>query len=298
MEYTKPALTLGAQADRLIERGMKGDRGLIIQRLGTVSYYRLTGYWHPFRNADDTFKENTHFEEVWNRYAFDRRLRCLVLDAIERFEISLRTMLSYEHSHAYGPFAYAINSTSIVNPGGDHFKKFLEEVKLQKDRSRENFVTHFNDKYGDSHDYLPIWMATELMSYGTVMTLYNHCPDRIKNTIASDFGLPKKVFASWLLALNTVRNICAHHGRLWNRVLGVRPSIPKKIEYPDWHDPETIRSDKVYASLTFCRYIMKRVAPQSNWKQRLLVLLSDYPTVPRVSMGFPKDWENSPIWRD
>ena len=103
MKYAKPPLTLEQQADQLLPRGMVGDRDVMIARLRSVSYYRLSGYWFPFRNADDSFKPGTSFEAVWNRYVFDRRLRLLVMDAIERIEVAVRSQLAHHHSLHYRP---------------------------------------------------------------------------------------------------------------------------------------------------------------------------------------------------
>lgn len=91
MKYTKPPLTFEQQANLLSSRGMTGDRAQIVDRLAVVNYYRLSGYWHTFRQLpEQTFKPNTSFEKVWERYAFDRRLRFLVMDAVERVEVALR----------------------------------------------------------------------------------------------------------------------------------------------------------------------------------------------------------------
>lgn len=121
MRYAKPPRTLEEQADLLLSRGMKGDRAAMIARLAVVNYYRLSGYWHPFRNPGaDTFRPNTTFDSVWQRYAFDRRLRLLVMDAIERIEVAVRTRLAYCLAHQSGdPFAYA------TNPAARWFQRFL-----------------------------------------------------------------------------------------------------------------------------------------------------------------------------
>ena len=95
MQYAKPPLTFEQQADLLIQRGMSGDRDLLVARLSVVNYYRLSGYWHPFKGTGDQFQPGTSFDEVWNRYAFDRRLRLLAIDAIERVEVAVRARLAY-----------------------------------------------------------------------------------------------------------------------------------------------------------------------------------------------------------
>ena len=88
--YTKPPLTYIEQANLLLSRGLIADKNDLIKKLKAVSYYRLSGYWHPFRNPNDTFKPGTTLEEIWKRYTFDRQLRLLVIDAIERVEVSER----------------------------------------------------------------------------------------------------------------------------------------------------------------------------------------------------------------
>src|SRR5680860_130331 len=155
MKYEKPSLTLGQQADLLLSRGMAGDRNLMVERLGSVNYYRLSGYWHPFVDSKEQFEEGTSFETVWARYAFDRRLRLVVMDAIERVEIAIRTWLAYHHSQSYGPFAYATDPTTLSKLTARSRQDFLNRIKQETDRSKEDFVSHFRHKYGDSSDFLP-----------------------------------------------------------------------------------------------------------------------------------------------
>jgi len=92
-----------------------------------------------------------------------------------------------------------------------------------------------------------------------------------------------------------VRNICAHHSRLWNRELGIKPLIPDKM--PEWHAPISIPNNKVFGVLSICIYMLNRVAPNSQWKQRLKDLLAEYPLIPLNEMGFINDWEKHSIWR-
>ena len=64
------------QADKLLSRGLAADREELIYRLKDISYYRLSGYLHPFRQTgSDEGREGTHLRVVWDRYCFDRRLR-------------------------------------------------------------------------------------------------------------------------------------------------------------------------------------------------------------------------------
>jgi len=111
MRYTKPPLTFSQQADLLLSHGLTGDREVIISRLQAVNYYRLSGYWYPFKNPDGTIKSGITIENIWRRYVFDRRLRMHVMDGIERVEVAIRTDVVQWFFHKYGPFAYSTPST-------------------------------------------------------------------------------------------------------------------------------------------------------------------------------------------
>ena len=296
MRYEKPPLTFSQQADQLIARGLSADRSILIDRLKAVSYYRLSGYWYPFRNPEDSFKPGTTLDTIWKRYTFDRRLRLLVMDAIERVEVSVRTSLVYHHAHTHGAFGYT-NSTCLPNLKEEVYNEFLEKIATETEHSKEAFVSHFKDKYGDSHTHLPLWMASEVMTFGMLLTLFRGIATSIKQTIASEYKIPDRVLESWLRALNGVRNICAHHGRLWNRELGYKPTIPKKNKYPEWHEPVAISNNRVFAILTILKYFMNLIAPQSKWPERFDNLLSEYPEIPLRPMGFPENWQECSIWK-
>ena len=137
-------------------------------------------------------------------------------------------------------------------------------------------------------------MAVEVLTFGSVLTFHRGCHPDIRRELAKPFGVHDTVFDSWLLTLNAVRNICTHHARLWNRELGTKPKIPAKD--PAWNTPIKVPGDRVFAVLTICKWSLDRIAPQSGWGVRLRALLDESPAIPRVSMGFPMDWKQCPIW--
>lgn len=293
MEYTKPPLTFEEQADLLLHRGLIADRGILLARLRSVSYYRLSGYTFPFRDGGDTFRSGTTLDEVWARYTFDRRLRLMVMDAIERVEVCVRTELVYCLAHDQGAFGY-LDADNLPGMTADMHERFLDELRKEYKRSSETFIKHFRDSYGEPHELPPYWMITELMTFGTLLTLFRRSPATVKRRIAARFGVADKVLESWLGALNVVRNICAHHARLWNRELGFKPMIPKKD--PRWHDPVEIPDDRIFGILTILKYLLDDIAPQSEWPNRLADLQTCYPSIPMRSMGYPDAWESCPVW--
>jgi len=299
MKYEKPPLTFEQQADRLIQRGLIANRDFLIDRLKNVNYYRLSGYLYPYRQSEssDTFKPDTTFEKVWRRYTFDRRLRLIVMDAVERVEVSVRTQLIYALAHESGAFGYT-SKTTLSNLSDEEYFRLVEELKGESEHSREKFVEHFKNKYGDQHPDLPLWIVGEIMSFGCMLTMYRGASDNIKRTISAYYGIPAYVLTSWLKTINVLRNICAHHGRLWNRILGFRPLIPRENKYPQWHRPVEIPQDRIFGVLTILRYLLKIMAPNSKWKHRFLSLLEEYPEISRWSMGFSDNWQESLLWKD
>lgn len=297
MKYQKTAKTYEEQADLLIGRKMMGARSSIIEKLSTVNYYRLSGYWHPFQDqTTGDFKAGTTFDMIWDRYVFDRQLRLLTLDVIERIEVYLRSGLANAlATQDADPFAYLVNPSVLPGDKRSEHSEFVADIIRHYGRSKAEFVTHFSDKYGDSHSALPIWMAVETMTFGMMRQLFNASSPTVKCRLAASIGIHDKVLASWIEVLNIIRNMSAHHGRLWNRTMGIRPKIPQKD--PAWHTPIEIRNDRMFGILSICRYCLRRIAPQSKWQDRLEALFKSSPAIPIQNLGFPANWKSSPIWQ-
>jgi abortive infection bacteriophage resistance protein len=297
VKYTKAPLTFEQQADLLIARGLLADKTVLVTRLHEVNYYRLSAYWHPFRTPDtENLQSGTKWETVWRRYTFDRQLRLLVMDAIERVEVSTRTRIVNAFTLQHGPFGHTDGANL---PGISPFahREFMERLHVEQRRSKENFVRHFHEKY-TSETELPLWMACELMPFGMTLTLYQHLDKHIQVGIADAYHIPPKVLETWMRTLNYVRNICAHHGRLWNRELAIRPFIPRQHTNSAWHVPVDIAAaqHRLFSVLTLLRYMMAIIAPQSQWSHRFDALLAQYHDIPLPQMGFPSNWRECPIW--
>lgn len=303
MRYTKPALTFEQQAQRLIDRGLiVPDKAIVMEQLSFINYYRLSAYWYPFRKIDpqtqvEKFIPGTKFETIWRRYIFDRRLRLIVMDAIERVEVAiLRTRMVEQFTLLHGPFGYTNVSNFNPTMRPDTHQKLLAELADLVGRSGEDFVQRFRQKYTEEN-WLPLWMAAEIMSFGQLFTMFRNLHRAEQQTLAGQFDLYPPVLESWLHTLNFIRNVCAHHSRLLNRELSISPKLPNQRHKPEWHIPIPISNDRVFVVLTLLRYLMLRIAPNSSWTQQVLQLLNNYPEIPLESMGFPADWQSSPLWK-
>ncbi|MBL8080466.1 MAG: Abi family protein [Anaerolineales bacterium] len=302
MHYTKPALTFEEQAQLLLKRGLVADKNLLVERLSLVNYYRLSAYWYNFKRIDivtgvESFAPNTTFDMIWGRYSFDRELRRFIVEALEHVEVAvLRTCLVEQFTLAHGPFGYV--TLANFNPrfsSTDH-ARLLSELTETINRSKEEFIGRFSGKY-TREAHLPLWMATEVMTFGQLFTMFRNLDRGDLQVIARRFNLYPPVMVSWLHTLLFIRNICAHHARLWNRDISIRPQIPARKHSPEWHSPVKFNNTRVFAVLGLLCYLMKYLEPSYDFLARLEGLLLAYPEIPIREMGFPSNWKDSSIWK-
>ncbi len=295
MDYKKPPLSFEQQADKLIHRGLIADKKALVDILKTVNYFRLSGYLHPFKLINNSFEAGTSLNKIWDSYLFDRQLRLLVMDACERIETALKTDIVYHLAQESGAFGH-LEHKNLPNIKLEVHAKLLETIKDETTRSKEIFVKHFFDKYGDKHSFLPLWMLAEVLSFGSLHTMFKGLKANLKQAIAKKYNITDKVLLSWIKTIQVIRNICAHHGRLYNRILGVKPLIPNKN--PLWRSPEVIDNSRVFSILTILNYLLRIIAPQSEWRQRLYNLLQEHDKIPRSVMGFSEKWMENELWKD
>lgn len=299
MKFEKPAVSVPDQIELLKRRGMiVGDDAQARHYLNFISYYRLRAYWLPFEvpaanNGDHAFRDGTTFEDVLTLYIFDRELRLLVLDAIERVEVALRAQWAHHMAMTYGPHGYLEQGHySVIR----HHAKDVTALEKEFNRSEDTFAIHYRDKY-TSPKLPPVWMAAEVMSFGLLSKFYGNLRTRAdRKAIADPFALDEAVVTSFAHHISTVRNICAHHGRLWNKrftVTMTTPRFPAKL-------PVAMRdADPRYLhnTLVTLDYLLALIAPGNEWKQRLVALIDSCPLADPASMGFPADWRVRSVWK-
>jgi abortive infection bacteriophage resistance protein len=291
VKFAKPPLSFAEQLGKLKARGMTvANDDLAIQWLKSVSYYRFSAYCHSFRKPDSNYHAGTDFESVCMLYGFDRRLRLLLLDAIERIEVALRTAVTYQIATNYGAFGHCDAGNFSAN--FDH-GRLMEEIRDKEKGSTESFVPHFRNKY-DAEEHLPIWMASELMSLGAISRVYQALHPGLRRKIATQFSTTEYHLRSWAHTISYVRNLCAHHSRVWNRSLAISPKLPDVA--PSW--PYRIENNKnIYCVLIIAHHMVRSIAPHSTWTARVRALIKQYPEVPTAALGMPPTWEDLNPWR-
>lgn len=300
MQYTKGPLTFEDQLVLMQQRGLTvGDVATAEKYLQRVGYYRLMGYLYPFRRPlSDDYEPGSMFEWAVEHYVFDQRLRALVLDAICHIEVAARTAITYVMAHAHGSFAYtklasfeATPTLELWHPG------WLERVEKEVKRSREEFIDHFREKY-DGFPHLPIWMATEVMSLGTISQMLAKMRIADQKSVASYFNVQAPVLANWIHCVSVVRNICAHHGRLWNKHLGVSPTVPRSSAWQ--YMAHATNSRKMFFMLMVIATLLESTSAEAKeWRARVNELLDPLlaDEAGRDQMGAPSFWQTHPAWQ-
>lgn len=281
----KQPLDYERQIERMEARGLSvGDRSDAISKLSDANYYRLRGYALAYEQNGE-FYPGTTFDALWDTYQLDIELRSLVWSLIEPIEIKARTSFAYHMACAHGPVSH--RDPSLFRDAREHSKsiKSLEREIERAEREKSPCVLHNMKKYGD----LPIWAAVEIMSMGTLSRLYGNLDatrcDAVK-AISSDFNVKPYLLRSWLRHLTYVRNICAHHGRLYNRVMTTRPALMKADSRFD--------GSKQFPTMVVLNRLYERLWPRQrgNELERLSLVIADHPRVSLKPMGFPDNWRD------
>jgi abortive infection bacteriophage resistance protein len=243
--------------------------------------------------GEDRFKEGSTFDNVIDLYLFDREFRLMIFDAIEKLEIAFRTQISYQHSLSHGPYWFEDRRHFR---DADFWRKHLESIDAEVDRAKEVFKEHFFSKY-DEHERMPIWMTSEVLSLGLLSKIYrNIAMSDAKKNISRHFGIGHPlVLESWMQSITYIRNICAHHSRLWNRVLTVRPNYLDRPTNLWISDRPT--NDKSYYLVCCVLYMLRSINPKTRFVEHFKILLNRYPQIDLAAMGVPANWQEEPFWK-
>lgn len=275
-----------------IENEAKAESYLI-----NIGYFRLSAYFYPLLQipkTEHTYKVGSSFSQVLNIYRFDKKLRLLIFNEIEKIEVAIRSIVINTGCEYYGDIFWMTNRSNFINIS--YFDKFKNDLSIDLSKSSEDFITHFVSTY--DNDFPPAWCIAEIISLGNICHIFKNIKDQsLKKKIAAQFGLHHSVFESWIMTLAGLRNICCHHGRLWNRMMKLKPVIPYVTIKPWLLDTEIVDIQRIYYRLCIIEYLLFSISPNNSFKIRLLNLLKQYPNVDILAMGFTPQWQNEPLWK-
>ncbi|WP_298764085.1 Abi family protein [uncultured Polaribacter sp.] len=310
--YNKPPLSFVAQLAQLQGRNLQvKDATKAIQYLQSISYYRLSAYFLPYQQTKDTFNAGVNFNQIVQTYMFDKDLRLLVFDCIERLEITIRTQFIYTMALHYKDAHWQDNKAIFKQPFYNRVGNLVDPYndlqniisKAKSNRKPEVFIKHYIDTY-QSPSNPPSWMCLELLTMGELSHIYRGLRNNEdKKRIASFFDVHHKVFTSWLHTLTYVRNLCAHHSRLWNRDLAIEPNRLLKPK-GNWVNIRYQNNKRMFYFLCVLKYMLDRANPTNTLANKVDDLFNKYPSVPIKYIGIPSDgkgnllnWKNEPLWQ-
>ena len=302
MLYQKQATSVEDQIAALIARGLDiPDAEKAKRHLRAIGYYRLSAYWYVYEDLpaagqtrSRSFSRGTTWDDVIALYSLDRRLRMIVMEAIERLEVAVRASWANRFSLESGSHAHL--DAHLFDDPLVHLKRVGRMGELAS-KSNEKFIQHYRDKYSQPCSP-PIWAACELMTMGDLSKLYSKTKSgKVKGLVAKDLGLPnKQALESVLQVVSLVRNICAHHSRLWNRRTVKTLPILKSMR-PDLHIVGGKVENKIYNVLAVLITLLRLQGDVSDWHRGLYNLVANATPEQRTYMGFPNDWASRACWK-
>lgn len=296
MDYTKRYTSPAELVELLSSRGLDcSDVPDAEAELKGIGYYRLSGYLYPFLQLPKEahiYKAGSTLGNALSLYEFDRRLRLLVFDQIERIEVAVRSAIVNIMCSETDDVFWITNPKYYAK--ADKFKKSLGLIEKELHNTHEDFIGHFKEVY--DNPYPPAWMIAEIIPLGVLTQIYgNIASNRTRKLIAAHFALAIPVFISWMTILTVARNTCGHHARLWNRTLYLCALTMTRSSRP-WVS-KSVRQGRIFFTLCILKHFVDIIRPANTFKSNLLQLLAQYPMVDTVAMGFPPKWLDEPLWK-
>lgn len=295
--YQKKWLSISGQIEKLRSYGLSiPDDAAAADFLRHINYYRFSGYGLVFEQSRHQFIPGTTFEQIRDTYEFDRTLRDLCTESIEVIELDLRTATAHSFGEKYGPFGHVLPQHFF---GAFKHSEWLDKLREETGRSSELFIAHYKSRYQEYPD-LPIWVATEIMSFGALSKMFRGMWKCDEKSVSARYGLQPETLGSWIHHLVYVRNLCAHHARLWDRIWTIKPNLPAGNA---WLPPALPGNTRLFASLLIQNTMLRRCpAEQSfveDWRRRVKKLIEDKLPACRGAMqkmDMPREWQTNPLW--
>lgn len=322
MEYSKPHLNYNEQVQLLIDRGLDvPNRAVAVQALKRIGYYRLSAYTYPLREPgvgpvgsrntrSDRFVTGSTITDAIALHDFDEKLRAVLFAGLQRLEVGFRVQVGYQlgKTHAFGHIdrryldaSRCAEPTRGATSAEDSHEAWLGRYRqLQSDAKTEDFVKHFVMNY---EGRVPVWVATEFMTFGCLTALYRLLRSSDATTIGANLEVRNRdVLHGWLRALNVLRNHCAHNGRVWNRAT-VYPPVkpPKNLVHARLHHLGVADNDRIYFLAALCAHLLLQLDPLTDWPTQFVTTMRKYRPVHGMTaentMGFPAGWSELAIWQ-
>jgi len=296
LKYEKPFLTFDEQVQLLQSRGLIiADPGFAREVLASVNYYRFSGYAIPFMTSREQFKNGVQFETIVQAMRLDEQLRDHLAAALETLEINFRTTFAHEHSRIHQALGYT-DQQCFNFENRNEFAELMQRVNDEISKSKERCIPHLMEKYG----VVPVWAMVEVVSFGIIVRMYRNMDKRDQLQIARRYAIVDKILGSYMQHLLVLRNMCAHHARLWDKeFFGIIPlNNWRKAKLPLHKNRRVFFSILLLYRLT--RHVPEKIFNRDVWKQKTLALLNNFQKLPHCApfeiMGIPENGFDDVWW--
>lgn len=260
-----------------------------------IGYYRLSAYMYPLLRIpkdQHLYKRGATFDKVMMLYRFDKKLRFLLFNEIEKIEVAVRSAIVKHGCEVTNDPFWMTTPCNFSNPV--KYNKTIRLIEDELNHSKEEFITHFRETY--SNQYPPAWMLSEILPLGVMTNIYSNIKNKkIKKRVSQSFHLQIAPFESWMTIVTLTRNLCCHHARIWNKRNTLQPMIPNIIVGPWINLPtDTLR---IYFDMCIIKYFLDIISPCNDMLAKMLSLFAEYPEVDLCALGFPSgNWQDEPLW--
>ena len=270
------------------------DRGMIIDDsqkaetiLSTINYYRLSGYWYPFMDKKHSyFNQKISFQDILDLYNYDMQLRMYLFNQLSKIEIAFRTLIGHELGEYDEQIHLKPNSLGTCALNKKYYSQWIKRYNKSLSDSKEQFVKHHKEHYGG---ILPIWAAVEIMDWGMLSHLYQMSPNDAQIAMSEKCGLTTAQLGSWLKSLNVVRNLSAHHARMYNRVYDIKPKLPQNKKW----QPIENNKKHIFGFMTMIEVLISDFNLEHD--ETLESILQNFPQDEAIRnrvMGVPSNWKS------
>ena len=295
----------------LESRGMDiADSQRVERKLSQIGYYRLSGFWYPCREIEfdaagdavmtgvngtpkrkDTFLPGTSFENAFALYLYDKKLRELMLNAIERIEVHIRSLIAHEVGR-YNPLAYTdVNFINGRNARNFHDRNGMQRNIWQEWTSNQchkiskSKEEHINWHLQNNKD-IPFWVAIEVWDFGLMSKYFEILKGSYQNLICMKLGVIDKngrpdpnILKNWLQEINILRNRCAHHSRIWNQ----NTNNPLRFLNVPCFSAIAASNEakrKLFGLISIIWFLVQKIGPSSKWIDDVADIVDEKPDLP------------------
>lgn len=303
--FSKPPFQYDQLINKLEQSNLViSDKESAKRYLQNIGYYRLRGYGLPFLTKDDTGKhldtyaDDVDLKQIIEAYIVDRKIRTLLMSALERVEVSIRSIINHELACKYGSAHWFLDDSLFKETDSFRHQDFLREIKRsvgfnangdqEKESKREGFINHYYSIYTEP-DYPPCWMLSEVLSLGSWSKVYEHLGvSKDRKIISRVLDLPPNTLQSWLHSLTYLRNMCAHHARLFGRKFVMPPNKFKNIPIKN--------ENFLYNYICVVYVLLRRISPETKWLESFSDEIDKLDKSLLEHYGFKEDWLEDDFW--